>query len=217
MGKIVSKLSLIAVSIAVVSAVIAAPASAHVTVKPAEVVTASYQTFTVSVPNERGVATTAVKIIIPDNIEGATPTQKAGWSIEVGKPTEGEGKDKKVTSLTWSGGEIADGTRDEFTFSAKTPAEDTAVQWKAYQTYADGMVVSWDKEAEAVAHGAGDGTSGPFSVTVVSAESKQDAAIREAQQAAQAAQGSTRLALYSSIAAVILGLIGIYLGTRKTK
>ncbi len=210
MGKISNRVSLIAIAVAVFSLVAVAPASAHVTVKPAEAVTAGYQTFTVNVPNERGLATTEVKVVIPKNVEGATPTQKAGWIIS----TEKDGK--RVNSITWAGGEISDGTRDEFTFSAKLPPEETAVQWKAYQTYSDGMIVSWDQESEG-GHDDGDATSGPFSVTKVVAETDQNKAIREARQEAQSAQASTRMALYASITAVIVALIALYLGTRKAK
>lgn len=210
MGKISNKVSLVAAAVGLLGLTIAAPASAHVTVKPAEAVTAGYQTFTVNVPNERGLSTTAVKVVIPKDVEGATPTQKAGWTIS----TEKDGK--RVNSITWAGGEITDGTRDEFTFSAKLPAEETAVQWKAYQTYSDGMIVSWDQESEG-GHDDGDATSGPFSVTKVVSETDQDKAIREAQEGAKAAQASTRMALYSSITAVIAALIAVYLGTRKAK
>lgn len=211
MRKISKKISLVAVAIGLVTVTTFTPASAHVTVKPAEVITAGYQTFTVNVPNERGLPVTAIKVVIPAGIEGAMPTEKAGWTVAIEK--EGE---KIIKSITWSGSEIPDGMRGEFSFSAKVPDEETAVAWKAYQTYSDGMVVSWDKESEG-GHSDGSGTSGPFSVTKVVKETDQDVAIREAKQEAQAAQASTRMALYSSITAVILGLIAIYLGTRKAK
>lgn len=210
MGKIVSNVSLAVAVVGLLVFGIAAPASAHVTVRPAEAVTAGYQTFTVNVPNERELPTTTVRVVIPRNIESATPTQKAGWVIA----TEKDGD--KVSSITWSGGEIPDGTRDEFTFSAKLPAEETDIQWKAYQTYADGTVVSWDQASEG-GHGSGDANKGPFSVTKVVTETEQDKAIREAKQEAQAAQASTRMALYSSITAVIVALIAVYIGTRKAK
>lgn len=211
MGKISKKISLVAIAIGLVTVTAVAPVSAHVTVKPAEVVTAGYQTFTVNVPNERGVPVTSVKVVMPRGIEGPMPTQQAGWTITLDK--EGE---KTVTAITWSGNEIPDGMRGEFSFSAKVPDEETAIAWKSYQTYADGMVVSWDRESEG-GHGEGDATSGPFSVTKVVSETDADAAVRKAQQEAQSAQASTRMALYSSITAVILGLIAIYLGTRKAK
>jgi uncharacterized protein YcnI len=212
--KIAEKVSLLGVVVGVAVLVLSAPASAHVTVKPSEVLTAAYQTFTVSVPNERSEPTVSVKVLVPGSIQTITPTQKAGWAIAIEK--EGEGNTAKTTSVTWSGGRITDGTRDEFTFSAKTPDTDSELQWKAYQTYADGTVVSWDQKADA-GHSNTATTSGPFSITKVVAMTAQDVAIADAERAGLNAQTTVRLAFYSAISAVALGLIGIYLATRKAK
>lgn len=211
MGRITYRLSLIAVSAGLISVAVSIPASAHVTVRPAEAVTAGYQTFTVSVPNEREVSTTGIKVVIPENVLGATPTQKANWSIAIEK--QGEGDSSRVSSISWTGGEITEGTRDEFTFSAKVPDTEGDLRWNAYQTYADGVIVSWDQQSEG-GHGT-DENKGPFSVTKVVAESSQDAAIKRAEQKAEAAQATTRLAFYAAIAAVGVGLIGVYLGSKK--
>jgi hypothetical protein len=53
-----------------------------------------------------------------------------------------------VAEIVWSGGSIPVGQRDDFFFSAKAPAEETTLTWKAYQTYADGNVVSWELTPE---------------------------------------------------------------------
>ncbi len=214
MRKIAEKVSLLGVIVGLAAVTLGSPVSAHVTVKPAEVLTAAYQTFTISVPNEREVSTVGVKILVPTNIQSITPTQKAGWSIAIEK--EGEGDAERVTSVTWSGGEISNGTRDDFTFSAKTPDTETELQWKAYQTYADGLVVSWDQKADA-GHGSDAGNKGPFSVTSVVAMTSQDVAVADAQRAGANAQATVRLAFYSAIAAVALGGIALYFATRKEK
>ncbi|MGH7218103.1 MAG: YcnI family protein [Candidatus Microsaccharimonas sp.] len=214
MGKIAEKVSLLGVIIGVAAVALSAPVSAHVTVKPAEVLTAAYQTFTVSVPNERNVSTVGVKILVPENVQSITPTQKSGWSIAIEK--DGEGDAAKTTSITWSGGEINDGTRDDFTFSAKTPDAEAELQWKAYQTYADGVVVSWDQKADA-GHGSAAGNKGPFSITNVVTMTAQDVAVADAERAGANAQATVRLAFYSAIAAVALGVIALYFATRKEK
>ena len=192
---------------------LAGVASAHVVVKPGEVLTSAFTTFSVGVPVEKDVATTAVKLEVPAGLGHVTPTVKPGWAITVEK--EGE----VATSITWSGGQIAGGFRDEFTFSAKTPSEPTELQWKAFQTYADGTVVAWNvNEADQPkkADGSPDfSASGPFSVTKVVSESAQDAALTHAHNNAHDAQNAAKWALYIGAAGVILGLAAVLIATRK--
>ena len=212
MKLLISRLPVIGVFISVLALTFSATASAHVTVKPAEVVTAGFQTFTVSVPNEKDIPTTSIKLVMPSGLEHVSPTQKAGWQIDIEK--EGEGEGAVVKSITWSGSTVGAGFRDDFTFSAKVPDNATKLQWKAYQTYSDGTVVSWDKADEG-GHGEVAANSGPFSVTKVVAETAQDAAAKKTEQAAVDAKNSANTALYAAIAGVVLGLVGVYFGTRK--
>lgn len=174
---------------------------AHVTVKPAEVLTAAYQTFTVNVPNEKDIPTIKVELLMPQNIENITVTNKPDWSVEIKK--EGD----KVKSVTWSGSEIKDGFRDEFTFSAKTPADESNLEWKAYQTYSDGTVVSWDRANSEEGHSE---DNGPFSVTSVSnslAHTDHDDNPENTKMAERA--------LYVAVASVALGLVAIFIATRR--
>lgn len=191
----------------------AATASAHVTVKPAEAITAGYQSFAVNVPNEKEISTTSIKLVIPEGLSYVQPTQKIGWDIAI--ETEGAGETAVVKSITWSGGEVKKGFRDEFTFSAQVPAEATEIQWKAYQTYADGTVVSWDKASNGDGHDSTDENSGPFSVTKVVSETPAQASLQKAEQASVDAQNSARIALYVGVAGVIIGLFGVFVGTRR--
>ncbi len=112
---------------------IAVPAFAHVTVKPAQTGVASYQTFTVGVPVEKDIPTTQVRLVIPAGVDSVMPYVKPGWKIV------SDGKE-----IVWNGGSIPVGQRDDFFFSAKAPATEGVVTWKAYQTYSDGSVVAWD-------------------------------------------------------------------------
>ena len=181
-------------------------ASAHVTVKPGEVQTASYQTFTVSVPNEKEIPTTQVRVVVPAGVTSVTPTQKSGWVTETKKDGD------TVTEITWKDGEVGEGFRDEFTFSAKTPADAGKIEWKAYQTYSDGTVVAWD---QAVANdGHGDENKGPLSVTSVVAETKADTANSE--EVANANSKAER-AMYIAVAAVVIALIAVFFATRKNR
>lgn len=117
------------------------PALAHVVVKPGEVGVGAFQTFTVGVPNEKDNATTQVRLVLPEGLEHVSPNVKPGWTIEVQR---GEGEEAPATEIIWSGGTIPQGQRDDFYFSAKVPAQEATLTWKAYQTYEDGTVVSWD-------------------------------------------------------------------------
>ena len=180
-------------------------AAAHVTVKPSDLKTGAFQTFTVGVPNERTTPTTTVKLEIPENLEYVTPTVKPGWTIKT--DTHGEGEEKMITAITWTGGQVGVGFRDEFTFSAKVPAQPTEIKWKAYQTYQDGTLVSWDQQP--TSEDKEGGTTGPFSVTKVTAETDQDKALKEATNKAQGAQASADTALYTGISSIALALIAV--------
>ncbi len=213
MKRLGQKLSVFGVLLGVATLAFGASASAHVVVKPAEVVTAGFQTFTIGVPNEKDISTTSVKLVIPAGLKYVQPTQKAGWQIDVEK--DGTGEDATVKSITWSGNEVKAGFRDEFTFSGQVPEQATELQWKAYQTYSDGTIVSWDKASSGDDHESEDENSGPFSVTKVVADTTTDASIMKADQAAADAKSAANTALYVGIAGVIVGLAGVYLATRK--
>lgn len=216
-GIIKNRLTVFFAATIVLTASLSGMASAHVTVKPAEVATSSYQIFTVSVPNEKSVSTTGVKLLIPDSIKTVTPTQKAGWQIEIEKESSG---DDVVKSVAWSGGEISDGTRDDFTFSARVPSEATELEWKAYQTYSDGTVVAWD-QVNSDSHGhdsaSGNPNQGPLSVTKVVNETDQATSAQKAEQAATNAKNAADRATYIAIAGAAVGLLAVFLATRRNK
>jgi len=132
-------------------------AFAHVSVKPSKAGVATFQTFVVGVPVEKDMATVGIRLVIPQGFEHVTPNVKPGWRISVkraevemseGMEPTNEHAEGPVTEISWTGGVIPSGQRDEFVFSAKVPGESTILAWKAYQTYADGSVVSWDKTQE---------------------------------------------------------------------
>jgi uncharacterized protein YcnI len=122
---------------------------AHVVVRPAEVGVAAFQTFTVGVPNEKDQATVGLRLVIPEGLNHVSPNVKPGWTIQTKKEASGEtdgehSGEEMVTEISWTGGSIPAGMRDDFLFSAQAPAEETSLVWKAYQTYQDGTVVEWD-------------------------------------------------------------------------
>jgi uncharacterized protein YcnI len=145
--------------LAVISA-IALPAAtfAHVVVTPKQADIAQRLIFTVSVPNEKPVAVTHLKLVIPNGVAEVLPTSKDGWDITTAKNSGGE-----VTTVEWTG-TIPAGERQDFSFSAQTPEKAGELQWKAYQTYADGTIVHWDQDPTDSDESE---NSGPYSVTTV--------------------------------------------------
>lgn len=202
-------------ALAVLGMVGPVPVSAHVVVRPAEVLTASFQTFTVSVPNEKEQANTSIKLLVPADLKHVSPTIKPGWNIAVEK--EGGGEAAKVTSITWSEGTIPAGFRDDFTFSAQSPANPQELQWHAYQTYADGQVVAWDltegKQPKKKDGSLDFSVSGPFSVTAVVAKADSPKGNKTSDNS-KAQQGANR-ALSMAATALVLSLVAIFIATRK--
>jgi uncharacterized protein YcnI len=178
-------------------------AVAQVSVKPAEVLTNSVQTFVMGVPNEKNVATTSIRLLIPDGLSNILPTQKPGWQIDTEK--SGDGASAEVKSITWSGSTIDPSMRDDFSFSAHLPSKAAAIQWKAYQTFADGTTQAWDQPENSAKKGS---DTGPFTITQVVGETIANRNIANAYAAANDANG---LATKALIAALIIGGIGVIL------
>jgi len=100
-------------------------ALAHVTLRtPAAAAGSTYTAVLVLPHGCAGKATVSVKVRIPDGVIDVKAQPKAGWNLATatapyarsyalfGSPvTEG------VTEITWSGGDLPDGTVDEFIFS----------------------------------------------------------------------------------------------------
>ena len=111
-----------------------AGAYAHVRILPAESQAGAKQVYTVRVPTEGKVATSAVVLAIPDGVSvisahGAAINERAG----------------KTTSITWTA-EIPPGQSKVFTFEASNPVSGQQIVWKAHQLYADGTSRDWAEE-----------------------------------------------------------------------
>lgn len=186
---------------------------AHVSVKPNQVNVGAFQTFTTGVPNEKDIPTVGLRLIIPEDLEHVTPNVKPGWVISVKKT--GEGEEAKVTEISWTGGSIPAGQRDDFIFSAKAPAAAGYIAWKAYQTYQDGTVVAWDQDPNApkasVDHDSQEMSSTPYSVTKV----VDDLTASSSPVAMQPEKNNNSNVLIFSISALLLSFAAIGLALRK--
>jgi uncharacterized protein YcnI len=175
--------------------------SAHVIVTPNQAGVGQELVFNESVPNEQQTAVTSVKLLIPTGVTDVIPTVKPGWYIQT---TTDKATNPEITSITWTGN-IPIGQRDDFTFSAQVPGSSTELDWKAYQTYADGTVVHWDQKPA----GSDDstGNAGPYSITKV---------VNDLTSAPPKTNSSTStLALAISVAALVLSLGSLFMGKKK--
>lgn len=173
-----------------------AVAVAHVVVTPSRAGIGEELVFTVSVPNERNVPVTSVKLDIPNGVEGVTPTMAPGFTISV------TGSTNTTTSITWTGS-IPVGQREDLSFGAQVPARATQLDWKAYQTYGDGTVVHWDQKP--TGNDDATGTAGPYSVTAI---------VNDLSSPSNTPTGNsskTTLALVVSTTALLLSIGGLFL------
>lgn len=189
-------------------------AFAHVVVRPAEVGVAERVTFSVQVPTEGDFPTTQVRLDIPEALTSVRPNVKSGWNIELVKT--GEGDAARVSEIIWSGGIIPAEQRDEFFFSAQAPAEPGKLAWKAYQTYIDGTVVSWDANPDTISsHGehasgsANESEMHPFSVTEVIND------IAEDNESDETPSIEKNLLVYGVLVSLIMSGFALYLQLKK--
>src|ERR671916_2447866 len=116
---------------------VSAPAWAHVVVSPEEVRAGDYETLTVSVPTEKEIPTTEIRVEVPEGflLSGVQPVP--GWEYAF------EEDGGVITAVTWSGGEIGPREFQQFLVQAQAPEEPGGYPWKATQTYENGSVVKW--------------------------------------------------------------------------
>lgn len=109
--------------------------SAHVTVAPRESQAGAEQQYTVRVPTEGQVATVAVELEVPPNMEIVEVVQGEGYTFE----TKRDGG--RIVSITWKR-DIPPRQTAEFVFTARNPKSEQ-VAWKAHQRFADGTSADW--------------------------------------------------------------------------
>ena len=110
----------------------AGAAWAHVEISPSEVPSGTREEFVAEVPAELDVATTEVRLEVPEGFELTNVSSPSGWQSNF-----------SGRSIVWSGGEIPPDEVQEFAFQARTPEDAGEFRWRAFQTYEDGTVVEW--------------------------------------------------------------------------
>jgi uncharacterized protein YcnI len=132
-------------------------ASAHVTVKPTTSTTNTWETYTVTVPVEKDVATTKVTVQIPNGVQFELTRSMPEWTTKINK----DEKNQQVSTITWEAKKdgIQPGEFEKFEFIAKNPGKAATIAWNAIQYYSDGTSVSWT---------GGAGSATPYSITTIS-------------------------------------------------
>lgn len=138
---------------------LAAPAAAHVEVRPTTVAPNDPVLWTVLVPGEREVGTTQVKLQIPDGVLPFSFEDQPGW-----KRSEQRAANGALEAVTWKGKAAKDGLV-ALRFLASTPEQPGTIAWKTLQTYEDGEVARWIGDAA---------SENPASVTTVSADAPRE-------------------------------------------
>lgn len=124
---------------------VAAPAaSAHVDVLPTRVTQGEAQQFTIRVPTERDVPTTAVTVEFPPQITVYAFARPAGgWDV-----TPLRADDGTFSGVRYTGGEIPANGYADFTVLG-TPFEAGEAVFPSRQRYGDGQVKPWTAAPEA--------------------------------------------------------------------
>ncbi len=186
------------------------PAWAHVVVSPEEVAAGDYETLTVSVPTEKEIPTTEIRVEVPEGflLSGVQPVP--GWEHAF------EEDGGIVTAVTFSGGEIRPREFQQFLVQAQAPEEPGGYPWKATQTYEDGSTVEWtgapgSEEPASVVEVA----SGRPEDTESSPEPPESSASQQASGEAEvlADTGGTNPAVYAGIG--VAGLLASALLARR--
>lgn len=119
-------------------------AAAHAVVRTdtggTESLAGRYETYRLQVPVEKPLATTEVRLLIPDGVKVGTFLPVPGFERTVEYDAQGN-----ITAVTWRG-QILPEEFQRFLFSARNPAEAATLSWKVYQTSADGSVTAWDDQ-----------------------------------------------------------------------
>jgi len=78
---------------------------------------------------------------MPPGLTDVVPNDASpNWTVSVVT-----GKNNSIKEIDWTNGNLPAGERTDFLFQAQVPSKPTTLDWKAYQTYSDGEVVSWDR------------------------------------------------------------------------
>lgn len=133
--------------IALALASLASFALAHATVRTelgaSDSLAGRTETYRLQVPVEKSIATTEIRLLVPDGVTVSRFLPVPGFTRTVERNASG-----RITAVTWRG-RLQPDEFGRFLFQATNPADPGTLVWKAYQKSADGSVTPWDDSAEA--------------------------------------------------------------------
>ena len=109
----------------------------HVTVQPKLSTVSKTETYILRVPTEKSVPTVRIEVEFPAALEVSSFESKTGWKIEERKTAAG-----KLTGVVLIGS-IPPAESVQFNFTARNPAAEGKLSFKAIQIYQDGSRVEW--------------------------------------------------------------------------
>lgn len=115
-------------------------AAAHVGVRPRESKPGAEERYSVRVPTEGAVATTSVRLEIPEGVTVLEVEKMGGETFEVEKNGD------RIVAITWKRNIPVKESADFF-FRARNPQGGTEIAWKAHQHFADGTHTAWVEPA----------------------------------------------------------------------
>ncbi|MEV0612603.1 YcnI family protein [Nonomuraea sp. NPDC050404] len=214
------------------TAALALPALAHVTIQPGTAEQGAFTKVAFRVPNERDDAsTTKIEVSFPVDHPLAFVSVKPvpGWEVKVTesklpKPVKTEYGDleEAVTKVVWEGGKINPGEFQEFEVSmGQLPKDVDSLLFPTKQTYSGGEVVDWSEAPKAdgteaehpapllklVPAAAENGTTAPTTAAATTAPSGAPSLAPVA--AASSSDGTARLL---GGAGLVVGIIGVVIG-----
>ncbi|MFB9470358.1 YcnI family protein [Nonomuraea salmonea] len=222
---------------------LALPALAHVTIQPGSAEQGGFTKVAFRVPNERdNASTTKIEVSFPTDHPLAFVSVKPvpGWDVKVTegklpKPvtTEYGELDEAVTKVVWSGGKVEPGQFQEFEVSmGKLPEGVDSLMFPTKQTYSNGEVVDWSEAPKAdgseaehpapllkltPAAAAANGTAGTTTPATAPATAPAAAAPSVAAVAGSGAtsDGTARLLGGAGLVVGAIGLVVGFLGLRR--
>jgi uncharacterized protein YcnI len=111
---------------------------AHVSVTPRESMQGATEKYTIRIPTEGKVATTAAEIEFPEGVIVETIQAPAGWKYALKR------MDDRILSMTISA-DVKPGEFIEVAFVARNPRQGSQIVWTLRQRFADGTVSDWTK------------------------------------------------------------------------
>src|SRR5262245_33823251 len=126
-----------AIMLATIILIAVAPVFGHVTVQPKQSAPGATEKYVLRVPTEKFVPTVRVDVEFPSALNVSAFEPKAGWKIEEKKDASG-----KLIGVTLNGS-LGPGESTQFNFTARNPATEGKLVFKAIQTYEDGTKSEW--------------------------------------------------------------------------